>query len=123
MDSALSSVRPRAVETDSSTGRRADVTPLEATLRPADLKIAPLLTNEPSLGMRALRRMARFLMVLCIGVIATLAWQSYGGAAKQMMANWAQQRGWSSSSLPTTNTPPAGEIASEQPSPPAGEVP
>jgi hypothetical protein len=38
---------------------------------------------------------ARFLLAICIGVAATLAWQSYGEAAKQMLAANAPELGWS----------------------------
>jgi hypothetical protein len=38
---------------------------------------------------------ARFLLAICIGVAATLAWQSYGEAAKQMLAAKAPELGWS----------------------------
>ena len=57
-------------------------------------------------------------MTACIGVAATLAWQSYGGTAKQMIANSAPQLSWLLS-LPAMNPPSGREIAVEQPSPPA----
>jgi hypothetical protein len=67
---------------------------------------------------RALRTLVRYLVAMCIAIAGTLAWQSYGEAAKQiiattapelgwspeakqMIASWVQQRGW-------TNPPPAG---------------
>jgi hypothetical protein len=67
---------------------------------------------------RALRALVRYLVAMCIAIAGTLAWQSYGGAAKQiiatrarelgwspeakqMIASWIQERGW-------TNPPPAG---------------
>jgi hypothetical protein len=31
--------------------------------------------------------MTRFMMAFCIGIAATLAWQSYGDAAREMVAN------------------------------------
>jgi hypothetical protein len=49
---------------------------------------------RPSLGRRASRGLARFLIVFCIGVAATLAWQSYGDAARAMIANSSPQLGW-----------------------------
>ena len=36
----------------------------------------------------------RFLIVFCLGVAGTLAWQSYGGATKQMIANSIHWLGW-----------------------------
>jgi hypothetical protein len=47
-----------------------------------------------SLGRRALRRLARFLIVFCVGVGTTLAWQSYGDAARAMIANSSPQLAW-----------------------------
>ena len=49
---------------------------------------------RPSLGRRALRRLARFLLVFCVGVGTTLAWQAYGDAARAMIANSSPQLGW-----------------------------
>ena len=37
---------------------------------------------------------ARFLMIFFIGVAATLAWQSYGGAARETIASWSPHFGW-----------------------------
>jgi hypothetical protein len=75
---------------------------------------------------------ARYLVAICIGVAATLAWQSYGEIpkqviaakapelgwspeAKQMIASWVQQFGWTK--------PPAGpESTAVQPSVPKTQV-
>jgi hypothetical protein len=62
----------------------------------------PLHPSELNLIMRArlwLGRVipfafARFLMIFFIGVAATLAWQSYGGAAREMIASWSPYFGW-----------------------------
>jgi hypothetical protein len=37
----------------------------------------------------------RYLVAICIGVVAILAWQSYGEAAKQIIATRAPEFGWS----------------------------
>jgi len=50
-----------------------------------------------------------------------LAWESYGGAAKQMIANSVPQLSWLLS-LPVMNPPSGREIAVEQPNPPAGQA-
>jgi hypothetical protein len=44
---------------------------------------------------RSSRGFTRYLFAICIGVAATLAWQSYGEAAKQMFAVKAPELGWS----------------------------
>ena len=44
---------------------------------------------------RSSRGFARFLVAICIGVVGTLAWQSYGDATKQIIATRAPELGWS----------------------------
>ena len=102
---------------DFSAGPRVTEPSLGATLRPPDPSSDPLPTDRPSLARRSSRSLARFLVTACVGVAATLAWQSYGGTAKQMIANAAPQLSWLSS-LPAVNPPSSREIAAEQPSPP-----
>jgi hypothetical protein len=41
-----------------------------------------------------LRALTRFLITFCIGVAASLAWQSYGDAAREMIASSYPQLGW-----------------------------
>ncbi len=36
----------------------------------------------------------RFLMIFFIGVAATLAWQSYGATAREVIASWSPHLGW-----------------------------
>jgi hypothetical protein len=64
--------------------------------------------KRPSLGRRASRSIARMLIVFCIGVSTTLAWQSYGEAARATMASLSPQLGWL---VPQTTSivPPAPE--------------
>ena len=50
--------------------------------------------KRPSLATRASRGLARFLVVFCIGVATTLAWQSYGDTARAVIANSSPQLGW-----------------------------
>jgi hypothetical protein len=44
---------------------------------------------------RGSRGFVRYLVAICIGVAGTLAWQSYGDAAKQIIATRAPELGWS----------------------------
>jgi hypothetical protein len=44
---------------------------------------------------RSSRGFTRYLLAFCIGAAATLAWQSYGEAAKQIFAAKAPELGWS----------------------------
>ena len=55
----------------------------------------------------ASRAPSRFLITVCIGVAATLAWLSYGSAARQMIANLHPLLGWL--------TPPTEPVAQSAP--------
>jgi hypothetical protein len=91
---------------------------LDATLRPADLKDVRFLSDTPSPGRRASPALTRFLIVAFIGVACTLAWQSYGEAAKRKLASWAPPVGWVIL-LPALKPPPGAGFVAERPSPPA----
>ena len=72
----------------------------------------------PSLGGRASRGLARFLIIFCTGVAATLAWQSYGDAARGMIANSYPQLSWLA-----PQTAPLTQTASETPASAAAPSP
>jgi hypothetical protein len=59
---------------------------------PEDLLKKPVRQREKRRGSR---RFTRFLVAICIGVVGTLAWQSYGEAIKQIIAIRAPELGWS----------------------------
>ncbi len=65
-----------------------------APFRPADLDNDRFPSKRPSPGKRASRALSRFVITFCIGVAATLAWQSYGDAAREMIASSSPQLGW-----------------------------
>jgi hypothetical protein len=52
------------------------------------------LTKRPSLARRVRRGSTRFLIIFCLGVGTTLAWQSYGDAAREMIAKSSPQFAW-----------------------------
>jgi hypothetical protein len=54
-----------------------------------------LIAIENQTKKRSSRGFTRYLLAICIGVTATLAWQSYGEAAKQLFAAKAPELGWS----------------------------
>ena len=56
----------------------------------ANISQAVLKRKQPSLRGRA----ARSLIIFCIGVAATLAWQSYGDATREMITTSYPQLGW-----------------------------
>jgi hypothetical protein len=68
----------------------------DARLRPVDLdqRVAPVSNKQPSPDWRASRAVIRFLATFCVGVAATLTWQSYGDAARATIASSYPQLGW-----------------------------
>jgi hypothetical protein len=67
------------------------VRPPVGAIKPSSLDGAIM---RPSLARRVLRRLARVLIVFGVGVGTILAWQSYGDAARAMIANSSPQLGW-----------------------------
>ncbi len=63
-------------------------------VRPVDLKDKRFPSARPSLGRRASFAFVRFLIAFGIGAAATLAWQSHGDLARQMIANSSPRLGW-----------------------------
>jgi hypothetical protein len=99
----ISTEKPREREARMSTIRGsphyAGLLPVEpsadpAPVRPPTLENDPLPNRQPPVRKRASRALARSLMTFCIGVAATLAWQSYGDAARQIIANLYPQLRW-----------------------------
>jgi hypothetical protein len=115
--------RRPAAGSDFYAGPRLTELSFDTTLRPADLNNGLFPTERPSLGIRTSRSLARFLVAACVGVAATLAWQSYGDTAKQMIANSAPQLSWLVLPPPATDPPSGRESGFEQLSPPAIQAP
>ncbi|MBI5320437.1 hypothetical protein [Bradyrhizobium sp.] len=70
--------------------------------------------RRPSIGRRMFRAVTRFVIVVAIGVGATLGWQAYGDMAKQMFAACAPEFAWVLPWLPATK-PPAAVAAAAHP--------
>jgi hypothetical protein len=64
------------------------------TVQPADLRTDQFSGRPRSFAKRTSLALARFLITFCIGVGATLAWQSYGNTAREMIANASPQLAW-----------------------------
>ena len=73
--------------------------------------------DRPSIGRRMFRALVRFFIAALIGVGATLAWQSYGEEAKEMVRTWIPSVAWL---LPvsTTNSSPDGLMLAQEAAPP-----
>src|SRR6202030_453436 len=66
-----------------------------STERPLHATVRNLLTRARLwLGKVVSSTFARYLIAFFIGVTATLAWQSYGGAARKAVAGWSPHLGW-----------------------------
>lgn len=63
-----------------------------------------LASGRPSIGRRIFRTLSRFSIAVLIGVAATLGWQSYGDAAKEMLVARAPTLAWVLS-VSTTKSP------------------
>src|SRR5262249_58773857 len=85
--------------------------PIQARIRPTDRRI-----EKPSLDKRASRGFMRFLITFFIGVAATLVWQSYGDAAREMIANSSPQLRWLA-------PPTVAQTASDMVAPTAPAIP
>jgi hypothetical protein len=99
-----------------------------------------LLAIQGEMERLASRGFTRYLVALCIGVAAILAWQSYGEAAKQVIAkrapelgwspeakqvvaNWMQQLGWTKSPVVEGKAAPVTQTAPEMVAPIAPAAP
>src|SRR5258708_37521467 len=89
------SARPSPAQSEFSEGSLPVKPSVEApVIRPADLKNDRSPKRRQSLAARVPLAIARFLITFGVGVATTLAWQSYGDAAREMIANSAPQLGW-----------------------------
>src|SRR5215831_19033110 len=67
-----------------------DLKPEQIDLKPENV---PFPKWQPSARKRP-RPLTRFLIAFCTGIAATLLWQSYGDAAKEVIANSYARLGW-----------------------------
>ena len=65
----------------------------------------PLHPSELNLTARV-RSFVRFVAFLIIGVTGTLAWQSYGGPARETIASWSSHLGWLAPAAAPAGTAP-----------------
>jgi hypothetical protein len=81
--------------------------------RPSGLKDDHIASERPSKGRRKLRTLTGFFVAVLIGIGSTLAWQSHGDAARDMLVAQAPSLGWLLSV--STTKPPA--VAASAPDP------
>lgn len=113
--------RPGVAGGDFFVGPRGTEPEGKATLWTAAINNHQVPSYQPSRVKRAMRSFARFLLAAGIGVAGTLAWQSYGEEAKQMIVARAPQLGWLLA-LPSTTLSPKPGIAGQEPIAPVAQV-
>ena len=104
-----------SAQSNFAAGRWHDEPSVDAMTNSIDLDRIP---RRSSFGQRALRGLARFLIIFCTGVAATLAWQSYGDAAREMIANSYPQLSWLA-----PQAAPLAQTASDTPAPAPSATP
>ncbi len=80
-------------QSEPSVGTR-PVRPSIRSPRPSGFKDYQVASTRPSIGRRVFGTLTRFFIVVLIGVGATLAWQSHGDEAKEMLLARAPSLGW-----------------------------
>ena len=78
--------------------------------RPSGLNDDQVASDRPSIGRRIFRTLTRFIIAVLIGIGATLAWQSHGDAAREMVVARAPSLGWLLS-VSTTKSPAVAATA------------
>jgi len=81
--------------------------------RSSSLRDDQVASDQPSVGRRIFRTLTRFFIAVLIGVGGTLAWQSYGDAAREMVIARAPTLAWLLS-VSTTKSP---AVAATSPDP------
>ena len=74
-------------------------------------------SSRPPAGKRSSHRLTRFLITVGIGVGGTLAWQSYGDVARQMIADSSPVLGWLAPQAAPIVQAASDQVAPAAPSP------
>ena len=76
-----------ARNSDARSNQRVDTLPIKSSVH-------QIARNRPSIGRRIFRSLAGFWVAVLIGIGGTLAWQSYGDAARETLAARAPTLAW-----------------------------
>ncbi len=101
-----------AHDLDAISDQRIGVRPVKPS-SPRPSKHDQVASDRPPVGRRIFRTLARFFIAVLIGVGGTLAWQSYGDAAREMVMVRAPTLAWLLS-VSTTKSP---AVAATSPAP------
>src|SRR5260221_4274266 len=103
----------RPLDLDARSDQRIGTRPMKPSIRsprPSGLKDDHIASDRPSIGRRIFRTLTRFFIAVLIGVSGTLAWQSHGDAARDMVVARAPLLGWLFSAS-TTKSPAVAATA------------
>src|SRR5712675_866086 len=103
----------RPSDLDARSDQRIGIRPMKPSIRsprPSGLKDDHIASDRPSIGRRIFRTLTRFFIAVLIGIGATLAWQSHGDAARDMVVARAPLLGWLFS-ISTTKSPAVAATA------------
>jgi hypothetical protein len=105
-----------ARDLDAISDQRIGIRPVKPSIhspRSSSRKDDQVASDRPPVGRRIFRTLARFFIAVLIGVGGTLAWQSYGDAAREMVIVRAPTLAWLLSV--STTKPPAVAATSANP--------
>src|SRR5713226_5599263 len=105
----------RPLDLDARSDQRIGTRPMKPSIRsprPSGLKDDHVASDRPSSGRRIFRTLTRFFIAVLMGIGATLAWQSHGDAARDMVVARAPLLGWLFS-VSTTKSPAVAATAPE----------
>ena len=88
-----SDVQPRDLGARSDQRKRPRKAPIDPHYAFGRMENRPT-NHRPSIGRRMLRSLSRFSVAVLIGVAATLVWESYGDAAREMLVARAPTLAW-----------------------------
>ena len=87
----------RARDLDAPSDERIGIRPNKRSIHSphsSSFRDGQVASGRPSIGMRIFRTLTRFFIAVLVGVGATLAWQSHGDAAREMLLTGAPTLAW-----------------------------
>ena len=106
-----------ARDLDAISDQRIGTRPVKPSIhspRSSSLKDDQVASDRPSVGRRVFRTLTKFLIAVLIGVGGTVAWQSHGDAAREMVVAQAPTLAWL---LSVSTTTKSAAVAATSPDP------
>src|SRR5258708_29149370 len=105
-----------ALDLDARSDQRIGERPVKSSIHSpgsSNRKNDRVASDRPSVGRRIVRTLTRFFIAVLIGVGGTLAWQSHGDAAREMVVARAPALAW----LLSVSTTKSSAVAATSPDP------